>query len=160
MLDVTRIESGKLLLNLSKTNLTALLKTTCFDTQHFGNEHKILCHKAPEVKVRIDAARIEQVILNLLTNAIKYSPPGTTIDVWLKKRAHDVVVSVKDRGYGIPKDKVKYIFDRFYQIAERQQKGFGLGLYISKEIINRHNGKIWVRSQLGKGSRFSFSLPL
>lgn len=160
ILDVTRIESGKLHLNTAKTNLTTLLKTICTDTQLLGHEHTVVFHKAPEVLATIDALRIEQVIVNLLTNAMKYSAPGTVIDVWLKKRRSDVVISVKDIGEGIPKDKIKYIFDRFYQVTSGQQKGFGLGLYISKEIINRHNGKIWVRSTIGRGSRFSFSLPL
>ncbi len=115
----------------------------------------------PEKAIVIaDPTRIEQVLLNLLSNAVKYSPANTSIAVSLKIIGSHVVVFVRDEGFGVPKNKQKLIFDRYYQVKTKSKIGFGLGLYISKEIVKRHKGKIWVESEKGRGSTFYFSLPL
>ncbi len=102
--------------------------------------------------------------MNLLTNAIKYSPRGEKITVSVKKRNGSVQVFVKDKGIGIKHEKQEKIFEKLYQVTdpeERTYPGLGLGLYISKEIIERHHGKIWVESEgKGKGSTFIFTLPV
>ena len=114
-------------------------------------------------KVRADRDRIGQVVINLLTNARKYSPKNSKIIVKVQKNGTHAIVSVQDFGIGIAKPHQGRIFERFYQVtdvAEKTYPGLGIGLYISSEIVRRHNGKIWVESQKGKGSTFSFSIPL
>ncbi len=123
-------------------------------------DHKISFTASGQLKVAADPQRIEQVLINLLSNAVKYSSPGTVINIFSKKDRRKAVVAVKDRGKGVPKDQQTLIFDRFYQIKASSPQGFGIGLYISKQIMEKHKGKIRVRSDLGKGSTFSFSLPL
>jgi signal transduction histidine kinase len=106
--------------------------------------------------IPIDAVRIRQVIINLLSNAIKFTPQAGKISLTIKKAsAKEVQVSITDTGHGISKDDLEKIFDRFYTGG-----GFGLGLPISRQIILAHGGKMWVESELVKGSTFSFTLPL
>ncbi len=99
----------------------------------------------------------------MVTNAIKYSPENTTITVSVKRSQGKVIISVADSGIGIAREQHKKIFDRLYQVTDSAEKtfpGLGMGLYISKEIVKRHKGDIWVESEKGKGSTFYFSLPL
>jgi signal transduction histidine kinase len=118
-----------------------------------------------EVKsaVKGDRDRIGQVLINLLTNAIKYSPQGKVVIIRSSVNKGFVTVSVQDFGIGIPKSKQKNIFDKYFQIDGRSEvgkHGFGLGLYITSEIIKRHGGEIGVESDKGKGSTFYFTLPI
>jgi signal transduction histidine kinase len=112
--------------------------------------------------VLIDRNRIEQVMVNLLINAIKYSPSRARIEVKLTCSQQQIYVEVKDKGIGIPLDQKDKIFNKFHRVNELNPviSGLGIGLYISSEIISRHAGKLWVESELGFGSRFFFSLPL
>jgi PAS domain S-box-containing protein len=157
ILDDQRIETGKLNLNMENVDLSAIVDTTVNQIQTIAVQ-KIIYQRSKPILVLADADRIQQVLTNLLTNAIKYSLDNTTITVNIKKLKSTVVVSVKDQGRGIPLHKQDKIFDRFYQIQESNSPGFGLGLYISKQIIERHTGKIWVKSREGRGSTFYFSL--
>jgi signal transduction histidine kinase len=116
----------------------------------------------PTKTVYGDRERIGQVLTNLLTNAIKYSPQADKIVVRTTSDNLQITFSVQDFGIGIPQDKQAHIFERFYRVTGDNQEtypGLGLGLYISSEIITRQNGRIWVESSVGKGSTFSFSLP-
>ena len=113
--------------------------------------------------VKADRLRINQVLTNLITNAIKFAPLGGNINILTKKTSGKITIAVQDQGIGITKDQLQKIFERLYQVSDAQEKtypGLGMGLYISKEIIKRHNGKIWVESKIGKGSTFYFTLPL
>lgn len=157
ILDTTRIENGKLAINAQQTDVRDLVHETVARIQMALCRHTIRVKAVNNCQANCDPARIEQVLVNLLTNAAKHSPQGSTITVKIKQTDTVVTVSVRDTGEGIPKDKQPYIFDKFYQVKEGQ--GFGIGLYIAKQIIDRHNGKIRVRSKPGKGSTFSFSLP-
>ncbi|MBI5566783.1 MAG: GAF domain-containing protein, partial [Chloroflexi bacterium] len=119
---------------------------------------------APEVvpPIAIDRDRINQVFDNLLGNAIKFSPRGGTITIGVEDKGDHLQLSVSDVGVGIPTDKLKRIFDRFYQVdgsATRRFGGAGLGLAIAKRIVESHGGEIWVESEMGHGSRFVFTLP-
>jgi signal transduction histidine kinase len=112
--------------------------------------------------VLADRERIQEVVLNLLDNAVKYSPKGRRIRVRGQVTANDVIVHVSDLGQGIPLREQERVFERFQRVdnaASRRTQGAGLGLYICRAIVEAHGGRIWVRSALGKGSRFSFSLP-
>ncbi|MGZ8853485.1 MAG: sensor histidine kinase, partial [Thermoanaerobaculia bacterium] len=109
-----------------------------------------------------DRDRLEQVLGNLLENAVKYSPEGSEILVTVDNEEDQVVTSVCDNGIGIPSDELTQVFERFHrgrQVSSTNYGGLGLGLYITKQIIERHGGKIWVESREGSGTTFSFSLP-
>ena len=114
-----------------------------------------------KVKIAGDPHRLEQVMINLVSNAAKYSPPGSTITISTEIKGKKVIVAISDQGIGIPKRNLERIFDKYYQIQHQtSSNGFGLGLYITREIIRKHKGKIWVESQEGKGSTFYFTLPI
>lgn len=159
LLGISRIDSGKMKMQASEFDLTALTKKIINKMKLVAGKRKIIFTKYPNYIVSADPNRIGEVITNFLSNAIKYSPDYSVIIVQMKKSNKRIQVSVQDQGIGIPKAKIKHVFNRFYQIQEHG-KGFGLGLYISKEIIKLHKGRIWVHSASGNGSTFLFSLPL
>ena len=109
-----------------------------------------------------DKDRLQQVLINLLSNAIKYSPNETKIFIDVQQEKEGIKVAVKDNGIGIPARHLEKIFGRYYRVEEHaiQFQGLGIGLYISYEIIQRHQGKLWVESEMGKGSTFYFTLPV
>ena len=162
LLDVSRLQTGKLLFNKEAFDLDTLLFETIEQLQ--GTTKHVIVYKGKEkLLVEGDKFRIYQVLTNLLTNALKYSGESTQIQVRLQKVAGKAVISVKDFGIGIEKDQQKKIFERLYQVMDDTEKtfpGFGMGLYISKEIVKRHKGSIWVESEKGKGSTFYFSIPI
>jgi signal transduction histidine kinase len=108
-----------------------------------------------------DTLRLSQVVSNILSNAVKYSPPGSMVRVDMKEEKDNAIVSIADSGIGIDKSHHTRIFDRFYRVDEKGSvfAGLGIGLYLSSEIIKRHGGKIWVESEIGKGATFCISLP-
>lgn len=163
LLDVSKIEAGKLKFETARLDLATLVATTVEMVEEINHNYQItLINKCEDCIVEADAQRIEQVITNLLSNAIKYSPGTNLVEVSLEIRDRLAVVGVRDFGIGIPSEKMDQLFSRFYRIDEHTANisGLGIGLYLSREIISRHNGKIWVDSALGKGSTFWFSLPL
>jgi len=161
MLDSSRFETGKQFMTYEEVSLADLSKKTIEKIQIYAKNHTITIKDLSyEKHVIADPARIEQVLLNLLSNAVKYSPEGSEILLQVSNDDRNAIVSVTDHGIGISKNMHKIIFDRYYQVKAKSKIGFGLGLYISKEIIKRHKGKIWVESKKGKGSTFFFSLPL
>jgi len=128
-----------------------------------GNDVKIERHGVkPDFMIPLDKIRIEQVLINFLTNAIKYSPDNHQIIVTTFTDEKEVRISVTDFGIGIPDFKQEYVFQKFYRVEESslQFQGLGIGLYICSEIINQHHGTIGVSSELGEGSTFYFTLPL
>ena len=163
LLDLSRIDSGKLELNMEDFNLNKVITETVQELQH-SNGHHITVNDDAEYTVHGDKDRISQVISKLLTNAIKYSPNKITVDVSMQKLDEKhVCVSVKDYGIGIDKRDHEKIFERFYRVqgwSEQTYPGFGIGLFIASEIIQRHHGSISVDSEKGKGATFKFVLPL
>lgn len=163
LLDVSRIQTNKLRFTMEDFDIASVINDTVEDLQGTTQRHEILVKGVVSQEVRGDRYRIYQVLVNLLLNAIKYSPAGKKIFVQAKRNGKSIVVSVRDSGIGISRGQQDKIFDKLYQVADPQVKtfpGLGLGLYISKEIVERHKGKIWVKSTKGKGSTFFFSLPL
>lgn len=126
------------------------------------SSHKIIITNCPEVIVNADALKIEQVVVNCINNAIKYSPNATQVEVNVKDNKNELIISITDFGIGIAKENLDKLFDRFYRVEDTAMKfrGMGLGLYISHEIIKKHQGKFWVDSILHEGTTISFSLPL
>ena len=116
---------------------------------------------AAELLVPVDNVLIEQVLVNLLENAAKYTPPGTPIDVAAQRVDDEIVVEVADRGPGIPDDEQERIFDKFHRgPSERTKGGVGLGLTICRAVVVAHGGRIWVENRGGGGASFKFALPL
>ncbi|WP_423148581.1 ATP-binding protein [Rubrolithibacter danxiaensis] len=162
-LDVSRIEAGKIPLDIQKFDLYELLKESVAEIKAFNESYPIILKDAESLIVNADRDKISQAINNLLTNAVKYSEQDKRIEVSCSKKDTVAIVSVKDEGVGIMPKDIEHIFDRFYRVESNQLHtipGFGIGLYVCAEIIKRHNGNIWVKSEPGKGSEFYFSLPL
>lgn len=161
LLDVSKIEAGKLQFNLEHVDLRLLLKEVMETFPYTYKTHKIIFHDANEPAiVYADKQRIEQVINNLLTNAIKYSPAADLVEISLFKDAEVVTVRVKDYGIGLKEEHKSKIFTRFYRAdGVVNVSGLGIGLHLTKEIIDRHNGQIGVESTFGVGSEFYFTLP-
>ncbi|GIW57422.1 MAG: hypothetical protein KatS3mg083_367 [Candidatus Dojkabacteria bacterium] len=162
MLDIARINIGKFYLRFEKVDLNKLINETIAKVQFLAGKRTILFRGEKKLFALADSRRIEQVVTNLLTNAIKYSNDGTSITIEAYNRKKDILVSVTDEGRGIPRNELTRIFERFYQVAPSKdnRNGFGLGLYICREIIRKHNGKIWATSEVGRGTTFYFTLPL
>lgn len=162
LLDVSKIQSGKLELNRSAFNINVLLKEIIDNIQQTSSNHKIVFNKSTDTLLAdADKERIEQVIVNMLTNAIKYSPNTCDIIVDSVKSDGKLIIGIKDSGIGIPEDDLDKIFTRFFRVKGMAStfSGSGIGLYISQEIVKRHGGAMWVESKLGKGSTFYFSIP-
>jgi K+-sensing histidine kinase KdpD len=163
LLDVTRIHAGKLDYTISPCSLIDLVKE-CVETVRQIHTSHVIESRLPDedLIVLADSTKIEQVLINFLINAIKYSPGQNKIVVEVTGKSGQGVVSVRDMGMGIPEQHLNNIFNRYYRVSNSQHVigGLGIGLYISKEIIDRHQGSIWVKSEEGKGSTFYFALPL
>jgi signal transduction histidine kinase len=160
-LNVSRLESGKLMIDKTSFRLDQLLQETVDETFISPSTHDIVFALSCEVTIFADRDKISSVISNLLSNAHKYSSNGSTIEINCELREDEVIVSVMDQGIGISDEDAKKLFDRYYRVQSNHTiSGFGIGLYLSAEIIQRHNGKIWVESNESVGSTFYFSLPL
>ncbi|MEO5684889.1 MAG: CheR family methyltransferase [Chitinophagaceae bacterium] len=162
LLDNTRIAEGHLSLHIQPFDLNILIEECVQDMQHLTTQHKFVIKKGGLPAVNADRERITQVLINLLNNAVKYSPGGGTVTVESKYDKTGVNVAVTDEGVGIPEDMHEKVFDRFFRVANpgaNQAAGMGLGLYITAGIIKRHGGAMNVISQPGAGSRFSFTIP-
>jgi PAS domain S-box-containing protein len=162
-LNVSRLESGKLIIEKQAFDLTDLIREQIGDIRMTVSQHQFVFEPAAEIRVVADRDKIGSVISNLLSNAVKYSPKGNLVTIKHELKGDQVWVSVQDEGIGIrPQDKEK-LFDRYYRVDSEHTKhisGFGVGLYLSAEIIERHDGRIWVESEQGVGSTFYFTLPV
>ncbi|MBS7565181.1 PAS domain-containing sensor histidine kinase [Mucilaginibacter sp. Bleaf8] len=164
LLDVSKMESGRLSLNSEPFVLNDVLKETIEEVQHTAAHHDIVYTACSDtITVLADRDRIAQVLINFLTNAIKYSPEADRVDVNVTCKQNEAIIAVKDYGIGISAEEQNKIFNRFYRVEGRNEQtfsGFGIGLYVAAEIIKRHNGNTWVESHPGTGSVFYFSLPV
>lgn len=162
LLDVTKIEAGELQFNQGYFDLNELVEEVIETMQLTTSIHRMEKDLGYRGRVYGDRDRIGQVIMNLLGNAIKYSPRADRIVITTRLRPEGALVSIQDFGFGIRKEHQDKIFTRFYRIDgdyKDTYPGMGLGLYIGTQIINRHGGRLWVESETGKGSTFSFLLP-
>lgn len=162
LLDLSNIEAGHLSIEPEDHDARELADTAADMLREVAAEKGIRMEVLPAsapVRVRCDRERILQVFSNLISNAIKFSSGGSTITVGVREEAERVVLSVEDRGAGIPEAQLAHVFERYVHRERREGGGLGLGLAISKAIIEAHGGTIWARSTPGAGSTFSFSLP-
>ncbi|MHB1415282.1 MAG: PAS domain-containing sensor histidine kinase, partial [Chloroflexota bacterium] len=162
LVDSMRMEAGQLPLHWQPTDLHAFLGDVL--DRAGGPDTKARLHlTVPEglPLALADSERLERAVMNLVTNALKYSPEGTPVSVKVVQRDGQAVVSVSDQGSGIPPEDLPHLFERYYRARnERRAEGLGLGLYIARLIIEAHGGRIWVESTPGQGSTFSFTVPL
>lgn len=163
LLNVSKIQAGKMEFKKQEFNFDEAVKETVDVLQQSSEKHKLIIKGHTGKTVLGDEERIGQVINNLISNAIKYSPRADKVTIKLSSNNRKVQVDVTDYGIGMVKTHLSKIFERFYRVYDNTDKtfpGLGIGLYICSEIIKRHEGKFWVKSNLGKGSTFSFSLPI
>jgi signal transduction histidine kinase len=166
LLDVSRLQSGKLAIERAQTDVSDLLRGIVEGARTQLKDHTLMARLPTELWAAIDPLRIEQVVTNLIDNAIKYSPEGGQIDVALEcVRVDDSLrITVRDRGVGVPPEHRAHIFDRFYQAhaggALTSMAGMGLGLYISRQIVELHDGTIEAEFPDDGGTRFVVTLPL
>ncbi len=161
LLDISKIEAGKLSFHFETFDVSEMVLDVV-ETFHFSSQtHTIFVNNTQgEYTVEADRQRMEQVLINLITNAIKYSPEANKVFVTLESSPAEVIIQVKDEGMGLSLEEQVKVFNRFYQVGTTSKMaGLGLGLYLSKEIVERHGGRIGVNSQLGKGATFYFSIP-
>ncbi len=161
LLDLSRIQAGRFKFSKEIVSYRDFVNSAVNAVRPIS-VHKIIVKGASKRSIYGDANRLEQVLINLLSNAVKYSPQAQKVLLTIVEDKQNVLISVKDFGIGIPKKDWQNMFNRFFRssLTEKQYAGMGIGLYISKQIIERHHGKIWFESRVGKGSTFFISLPL
>ncbi|MGN6801744.1 MAG: PAS domain-containing sensor histidine kinase [Ginsengibacter sp.] len=161
LLDVTKIQAGKIVFNEENFDLSNQISDIVYELQLTTQKHQIIKRLEPGIVVNGDKERISQVVINFITNAIKYSPDADKIEVQLYKNGDKIITSVKDFGIGIAPEVQNHIFEQFYRVSAAHSTipGLGIGLYISSEIAKRIGGNIWVESKVKEGSTFYFSIP-
>ncbi len=161
LVDSARLESGQLQLNRRPVDLYAFLQELKQRLAGAMDMERVQVTAEPGLPpVSADPDRLERILTNLISNALKYSAPGTLVTVALYPHPGELVTAVSDRGPGIPPADLPRLFQRYYRTeAGREQRGLGLGLYITRQLVEAHGGRIWVESRLGEGSTFAFSLP-
>jgi two-component system phosphate regulon sensor histidine kinase PhoR len=161
LLDLSKVEAGRLELCFERSNLIAVIRGVITGVESLSSVHHIELESPAQLEGEWDSARLAQVVQNLVTNAVKYSPDGGRILVRVTADPSEVTVAVRDEGLGIPADDLPQVFERFYRVAgTRGLEGSGLGLYICQGIISAHGGRIWATSDgPGRGSTFWFTLP-
>jgi signal transduction histidine kinase len=163
LLDVSAIEAGRLAMSRRAERLTDIASTALGMVAHTAAARSLLVSSdvSPQLPlVNVDSGRIVQVLGNLLANAVKFTEPGGRITVHAEPGPSTVVVSVEDTGIGLAPEEQARVFDRFWQARRATRRGNGLGLAIARGIVEAHGGRIWVRSELGRGSTFSFTVPI
>ena len=162
LMDVSKIQAEKLEYTWKMVDIDRLVKKVITAVQQTNGQHTIVVHGTIGAKIRADQTRLEQVLANLLTNALKYSPQATQVEVSLATENDHVLIKVRDYGLGIPAEERESIFGRFYRADtawSRAISGMGMGLYIAREIVEKHGGRIYVESTIGEGSTFYVELP-
>jgi signal transduction histidine kinase len=163
LLNLSGAEAGKIPLVKQDLILNDLIKEVVDETLFITSSHNIVMAPCEEITVNADREKIEQVLVNLLSNAAKYSSQNAPIEIECAMQGPAVEVSIKDQGLGIAAAEIDKLFLPHYRVESRETEnitGFGIGLYLCSEIIHRHKGKIWAESEPGKGSTFKFTLPI
>lgn len=162
LLDVSKIQAGKLYFNQLPIDITQLITSCVENSSYMFPDYRITYHPVEKYVVNGNAERLEQVIMNLINNAVKYSPQNKDIKLELEKIDDQIKISVIDQGIGLSPEQQDKIFERFYRVDDKNfmASGLGMGLFICKEIVKNHNGSMGVTSRLNEGSTFYILLPL
>jgi signal transduction histidine kinase len=166
ILDITKIDAGFLKLNLRPADIVSVISRIYDSVLDYAHAKNIVLQMKSNVgtkKMDLDIDKIDRIVLNLLSNAMKHTPEEGRILIELKCRKDAVTISVKDNGEGIPKDRLDTIFDRFVQVEDRRKRnseGSGIGLALVKSMTELHKGRVWVESEFGKGSTFFVEIPV
>ncbi len=164
LLSVSRIEEGRALeMKWAWVDLREVVERVVKAQKPHARKHEFIVNIPPFLPpVAADEDKLEQILTNLVSNAVKYSPAGGPVEITVVERENEIEVSVADKGVGIPEDRLDRIFEKFYQVdssTKRRVGGAGLGLYLTKHLVNAHGGRIWVKSKVGEGSTFYFTIP-
>jgi|SRR6185312_12291725 len=162
LIDVSKIQFGKLDYNISTFDFNSMIDQTIENVQYSSPNHTIIKSGNVDKEVTGDKDRLQQVVINLLNNAVKYSPDSDKVFIDIQNDDRQINVSVKDTGIGISSQNIERIFERYYRVQNDSIRfpGLGIGLFISRQIIQRHYGKLWAESEPGKGTTFYFDVPL
>jgi signal transduction histidine kinase len=166
LLDIAMIESGRNQADLQPADLARILRTACLSVKTVADAKRVTIHLAVDPALpalSFDALKIEQTVVNLLSNAVEHTRPETTVRVWARRAGAEVVVSVTDQGPGIPPSVKETLFQPFARGQTQKADGqdsHGLGLAIAKRMVEAHQGRIWAESASGEGATFAFALPL
>jgi len=157
----TKIDSGYMQLQLTEFNFSEAVKEAIDAVEILHPAFEIEVEGSANVAITADRYRITQVLTNYLSNGIKYSNGNTHVTLAITHDKKTLLVSVRDEGLGIPREQLPFVFERFFRVEKnRNIEGIGLGLYLCRQIIHSHKGRLWVESEEGKGSVFYFSIPL
>ena len=159
MLDLSRMKSDRLLFNREPILLSEVIGGYISEVTPVEKSLSIQFDIPRDLLIHADRNALHDILINLLSNAFKFTADGGRISIHAGPRDESVLLEIKDTGMGIPEDKLQMIFDEFYQVEGGKHGGTGLGLAIAKRLVEEHGGNIWVESQLGKGSTFYFTLP-
>ncbi|MFD2581949.1 PAS domain S-box protein [Pedobacter vanadiisoli] len=161
LFDISKVQAGKMQFFFEHFDLGELLEEVCDTFRQSMPGRTFACNLENDLLIYGDKMRLEQVIINLINNAVKYAPNSSQVNILAVKNHTENVISVTDYGIGISKADQQNIFSQFYRVRDRDQhvSGLGLGLFITKEIVERHKGRIWVESERGKGATFIFTIP-
>jgi two-component system CheB/CheR fusion protein len=161
MLELSRYQAGRLTLEKKAGRIADIAGRAVQRVRRKYDVHNIVVDIPDEIpEINVDAVRMEQVMYNLLENAMKYSPAGSEVRIFSQREGENVIVGVSDRGVGVAPDDQPKLFEPFARLKEGETKGIGLGLVVCKRLVEAHGGRIWVESQPGKGSTFLFTIPL
>ncbi len=162
LLDISKIESGKMELKKEPVDINKIIEENLVIFDKIIKDKKQIIQKALAIdlpKISVDKDKATQVFVNLLSNAMKYTPESGTITIKTINLETEIMVEISDTGEGVAHDNLDKIFDKFTRVTAEKKEGTGLGLPIAKDIVSLHKGRIWVKSELGKGSQFYFTLP-
>jgi signal transduction histidine kinase len=165
LLDIARIESGKVQMEIKDISIKEMLDSIIDIITPQVKEKNIslkINSKIKSDRIKADQGQMERVFLNLLSNAVKFTPENGKVSIGIEERDNDTQFSIEDTGIGIPPQDIQKVFQEFFRAdnaLDQKIKGSGLGLSLVKKIIDAHKGKIWFDSELGKGTRFAFTLP-
>ena len=160
LLDLSRMKSDLLLFNREPILLSEVIGGYISEVTPVEKRLSIQVDIPPGIVIDADKNALHDIFINLLSNAFKFTADGGQVSILAGPKGQSILIEIRDTGMGIPEDKLPLIFDEFYQVESGKHGGTGLGLAIAKRLVEEHGGKIWVKSQLGKGSTFYFNLPL
>ena len=166
ILDLSKIEAGRMELESSTFDIAGALGNAITLVRERAQRHSIIVGKqvdATLTEITADERKFKQILLNLLSNAVKFTPDGGRIDVLARREDGNAVISVRDTGIGIAPEDQQTVFEEFRQVGvdyTKKQEGTGLGLALTKKFVELHGGKIWLESEPGKGSTFTFTIPI